>query len=496
MPCTTILVGKKATYDGSTFMARNEDSSAGHFTEKKFLVVMPEDQPRHYQSVISKVEIDLPDDPMRYTAVPNALPDEGIWGEAGVNACNVAMSETETITSNARVLGADPLVKGGIGEEDLLTIVLPYIHNAREGVLRLGKLLETYGTYEMNGIGFQDVDEVWWLESIGGHHWIAKRVPDDSYVVMPNQQGIDFFDFTDAYGEKKEHLCSEDLLDFIRDNHLDLTLHTEENYDLAKETAFDVRAALGSHDDSDHTYNTPRAWYMERCLNPHSNIWDGPDADYTPESDDIPWSRVPEHKITVEDVKYVLSSFFQGTPFNPYGKYGDPSCRGQYRPIGINRNNFLSLTQLRPYMPEETMALQWIAMSSNAFNAFVPFYANVETTPEYFANTGADVSTESFYWTNRLIAALADAHHSMCGSHIERYQNAVHYAGHQMIGAFDREYMEKKNAGLTQEDVHRFLEDCNQKFADMAKKHTTDVLNKVLFEATMEMKNAFARSDA
>ena len=26
MPCTTILVGKKASYDGSTIIARNEDS--------------------------------------------------------------------------------------------------------------------------------------------------------------------------------------------------------------------------------------------------------------------------------------------------------------------------------------------------------------------------------------------------------------------------------------------------------------------------------------
>ena len=55
---------------------------------------------------------------------------------------------------------------------------------------RLGSLLEQYGTYEMNGIAFQDVDEIWWLETIGGHHWMARRVPDDVYVVMPNQLGM------------------------------------------------------------------------------------------------------------------------------------------------------------------------------------------------------------------------------------------------------------------------------------------------------------------
>ena len=74
---------------------------------------------------------------MQYTAMPNAINDEGIWGEAGVNIKNVAVSETETISSNALVLGADPLVDDGIGEEDILTITLSYINSAREGVENL-----------------------------------------------------------------------------------------------------------------------------------------------------------------------------------------------------------------------------------------------------------------------------------------------------------------------------------------------------------------------
>ena len=39
----------------------------------------------------------------------------------------------------------------------------------------------------VNGVGFQDENEVWWLETIGGHHFIAKRVPDDCYGINPNQ---------------------------------------------------------------------------------------------------------------------------------------------------------------------------------------------------------------------------------------------------------------------------------------------------------------------
>ena len=340
----------------------------------------------------------------------------------------------------------------------------------------------------MNGIGFQDVDEIWWLESIGGHHWIAKRVPDDSYVVMPNQQGIDWFDLADAFGEREEHLCSADLLDFIEQNHLDLT--DARGWDkLAEEKAFDVRGAFGSRDDSDHSYNTPRAWYMLRYFNPTSFCWDGPEADWGPESDDLPWCLVPERKVTVEDVKYLLSSHYQGTPFDPYGKYGDPSERGKYRPIGINRNNFLALTQLRPYAPKEIMAIQWIAMGSNVFNAFLPFYANVESTPAYLRQHRWTVTTESFYWANRLIGALADAQYAMCSSHIERYQNKVHVEGHRITGEFDRAF-DPATMGSAE------IGACNQKIADMAREATDALLDKVLYEASMKMKNGFSRSDA
>ena len=65
MACTTILVGKDASYDGSTIIARNEDSANGEFNPKRFIVVKPEEQPREYKSVISHLTITLPDDPLQ-----------------------------------------------------------------------------------------------------------------------------------------------------------------------------------------------------------------------------------------------------------------------------------------------------------------------------------------------------------------------------------------------------------------------------------------------
>lgn len=504
MPCTTLLVGRKASYDGSTLIARTEDSGNGEWNPKKFVVVEPEDQPRTYTAVYSHCVVELPDDPMRYTSMPEGVDGHGIWAAAGVNAANVAMNATETITSNPRVLGADPLVEpvaaqgkegeegyvpacpGGLGEEDFVTLVLPYIRSAREGVLRLGGLLERYGTYEMNGIAFSDAHDIWWLETVGGHHWIARRVPEECYVTMPNQLGIDDLDLDDALGEGKSNLCSADLLAFIQDNHLDLGRKGARGH-------FNPRDAFGSHAVEDHKYNTCRAWDMQRWLSPRSAVWSGPNADFTPESDDIPWCRVPERLLTVEDVKDALSLHYQGTPYDPYGRGGDPELRGYYRPIGINRTSELSVLQVGAEGPEATRALQWIACGSDAFNALTPFFVDVNHTPEYLANTTGRVDSGNFYWANRLVAALADAHYHECAGIIEGYQGSVPVAAYQIVARAKARVAEE---GLGYADAAPVLEAANDEIARMLRKKTDKLLADVLEEASNHMTNSFARSDA
>lgn len=486
MPCTTILVGKKASYDGSTMIARNDD---GFYDVKKLIVVEPDKQPRKYKSVIGHLEIDLPDNPLRYTSTPTVGSNRGIWAANGINEANVAMTATETITSNPIVVGADPYVRyqkatkrgekdipGGIGEEDLVVLVLPYIRSAREGVVRLGELLEKYGTYEANGIAFSDEDEIWWLETIGGHHWMARRVKDEEYVIMPNQLGIDKFDFNDAYGKQKEYMCSADLKEFVKKNHLDLN----------QDGNFNPRNVFGSHSDSDHVYNTPRAWFMGRYFNPTTYKWDGPNADFTPESDNIPWSFVPEKKITVEDVKYILSSYYQGTPYNPYSgvNYMEKSM---YRTIGIARTGTMAVLQIRGYMPEALKGVEWVCFGSNAFNTVMPVYTMVKKTPKYLSEVSTDVSTENFYWGSRLIGALVDPNFGSCIQLVERYQSAVASQGHQLINEYDAKMIASKDFSLTEE--------ANEKICEMAKKETIRCLNNVLLQASKNMKNNFNRAD-
>ena len=486
MSCTTVLVGKAASNDGSTMIARTDD---GHFDVKKTVVVRPKDQPRKYKSKLSHIEITLPDDPMRYTACPSVDKKNGIWAATGINEANVAMTATETITSNARVMAADPLVEfkpakgrnekevpGGIGEEDIVVLVLPYIRSAREGVVRLASLLEEYGTYETNGIAFSDEDEIWWMETIGGHHWIASRVPDDRVVIHPNQFGTDTFDLDDALGEQKTHMCSADLREFIRDNHLDLN----------QGGVFNPRNIFGSRRDGDHIYNTPRAWYMGRYLAPYSHSWEGENAEFGPESDNIPWSLVPDRKVSVEALQYILAAHFQGTLYDPYG-WSNSTMKGRYRPIGINRTGVTSICQIRSGVPEAIKGIEWICYGSTTFSCWVPLYVNVDSIPNYLSKVTLDVSTENLYWADRLIGAMADKNYGDCMQAIESYQVMTNIRSRKILIEYDRLMTESGDFSLSAE--------ANKKICEAAKEETDRTLSKVLAVSSEHMKNGFKLSD-
>jgi dipeptidase len=200
---------------------------------------------------------------------------------------------------------------------------------------------------------------------------------------------------------------------------------------------------------------------------------------------------VPDRRITVEDVKYILSSHYQGTPYDPYSSVGDASMRGAYRCIGVNRTDFLALLQLRPYVPAQICAVEWLAFGSNVFNAFVPFYTNTDTVPDFLAHTEEEVSTDSFYWTSRMIAALADAGYPTCKIHIERYQAAVFAKAHEILKRTDRLITEENG-----QETEKRIREANEDLAAMVRRESADVLGKVLYETSNRMRNCYARSDA
>lgn len=460
--CTTILVGKKASIDGSTIIARNDD---GHeaLDPQKFVVVKPEEQPRKYQSVISKVDIDLPDNPLRYTSTPNAIPDNGVWAAAGINSENIAMTATETITSNSRMLGVDPYAEKGIGEEDMVTLVLPYIHSAREGVERLGSLLKEFGTYEPNAIAFSDKDEIWYLETLGGHHWAAIRIPDDAYVIAPNRLNIDDFDFT-----SKDTLFSKDLPELIETYHL--------NPDFEKTN---LRHIFGSSTIKDTRYNNPRAWYGQKYFNPEIT------QDMIDQ--DLPFICHANRKITIEDVKWVLSSHYQNTPYDAYG-YGTEIEKKMYRPIGINRNHSVYILQIRNDVPDEIAGIHWLAFGPNTFNAVVPFYANISDTPACYRDAAADFDPTNMYWLSCTLALLGDSSYDV-------YSDAKDDFEENTTAEFRTLQIKADKEAMKQTDITTFLTGVNEELATLSLKRATELLGKMVELGSSKMKLRFSLND-
>lgn len=461
--CTSILVGKKASLDGSTIISRNDD---GHeaLDPQRFVVVNPDDQPTEYTSVISKVKVDLPDKALRYTSIPNSILTNGIWPAAGINSENVAMSATETITTNSRVLGLDPFVENGLGEEDLVTVVLPYINSAKEGVERLGKLLEKYGTYEPNGISFADKDNVWWLETIGGHHWAAVRIPDDAYVVAPNRMNIDNFDF-----DSKDTLCSDDLKDMIDDNNL--------NPDFKK---YNLRHIFGSSSVKDTVYNNPRAWSGQKFFSPD----DTPD---NPMNQDLPFICHANRKISIEDVKFVLSSHFENTKYDVYGD-GTEAEKKLFRPIGINRNHDVHILQIRNNVPDEIAGIHWLAYGANTFNTVVPFYANVKDTPATYKNATGKFDLNNMYWLSCTTALLGDTDYDLYVDMRNDYELEAMSAYRQIQNDTDADIKNQKK-------VRKYLEDANDKLATTAFELQTKLLGDMVTMGSEHMKLRYNLND-
>ncbi|MFB5978626.1 C69 family dipeptidase [Lactobacillus delbrueckii] len=460
--CTTILVGKDATIDGSTMIARSEDGGSTIIPEA-FIAVNPKEQPKHYKAVISGQEIDDEDllpNPLRYTSAPDASGKNGIWAAAGINDATVAMTATETITTNSRIQGIDPLVEeGGLGEEDFVTLTLPYIHSAREGVKRLGYLVEKYGTYEMNGSAFADHDEVWYIETIGGHHWAARRIPDDAYVAAPNRLNIDFFDFND----EENFMCSSDLLDIINEYHL--------NPDYQ---GYNFRHIFGSSTIKDAHYNNPRAWYIHRYFDPE---WEGEPGDQ-----DQPFITYAKKKISPEDIKFLESSHYQDTKYDVYSTTNTEAEKKLFRPIGINRNFETHILQIRNDVEEGIAGVQWLAFGPNTFNCLVPFYTNVTTTPASF-QTGPDFDLTKIFWLNKLNAQLGDTNYKVYSALEQAFEEKTMAKLRQIENETDRAVR-----GLTGHDLQEKLEEANQKMADLTYKQTAALTGEMVKDGHSLMK--------
>ena len=145
LACYTVIVGKDASATGNAFYGRTVDMTVHAPTT---IVAEPAQSGSgtwHYIDEFTGLEMELPNTSYAhlYTTAREDVQDfKGIWDESDINELKVSISATETITCNDAILAIDPYVEKGIAESSISFIVIPYVASAREGVQRLGALID------------------------------------------------------------------------------------------------------------------------------------------------------------------------------------------------------------------------------------------------------------------------------------------------------------------------------------------------------------------
>ena len=377
--CTTIIIGQEQTADGSMIVARSEDWDA--MEAKNYEIFEGTDNgPREFVAKDSPFRCELPEKALGYSALsPYNL--HGHWGSAGFNTAGVGMSATESIFSSDEILKHDPLVENGVAENSVFNITLPYVHTAREGVERLGMLIEKYGIAEGFGIGFVDNKEIWYLETACGHRWLACRMPKDQYFVTGNQSRFRTYDPND----KENYLASADLIEFAEKHGL---------YNPAQ-GAFDFHVAYARDVVLDTTYNYPRVWGLQQLFSPEIK------NDVTKNT--FPVFAKPAHKITLTELRTAFRFHYDNTEHDPYL---NSNPKEPYRPVSIFRTTQTHLLQVRPELPQAIGCVNYVAMGMADLGVFLPLYQGITSYPEAYTKGNGESSADSAYWKFRKIMVL------------------------------------------------------------------------------------------
>ena len=377
--CTTIIIGQEQTADGSMIVARSEDWDA--MEAKNYEIFEGTDNgPREFVAKDSPFRCELPEKALGYSALsPYNL--HGHWGSAGFNTAGVGMSATESIFSSDEILKHDPLVENGVAENSVFNITLPYVHTAREGVERLGMLIEKYGIAEGFGIGFVDSKEIWYLETACGHRWLACRMPKDQYFVTGNQSRFRTYDPND----KENYLASADLIEFAEKHGL---------YNPAQGT-FDFHEAYARDIKLDTTYNYPRVWGLQQFFSPEIK------NDVTKNT--FPVFAKAAHKVTLTELRTAFRFHYDKTEHDPYL---NSNPKEPYRPVSIFRTTQTHLLQVRPELPQAIGCVNYVAMGMADLGVFLPLYQGITSYPEAYTKGNGESSDDSAYWKFRKIMVL------------------------------------------------------------------------------------------
>lgn len=370
--CMTVLVGKKASSTGEILVAHNEDAP-GRFTMQTHLV---KKQRRHPGTKI-KFEPELSE--LSLSSMRTNL----FWSEAKTFSkddsdsafCDLYVNGYGVVicSNNCEYSREDEpeLTNGGIGY-GLRRLVSESSHTAAEALDLACKLVEKYG-YASSGrsYAFADKDEIYVMQIVHGKHYAIQRVPDDEVCVIPNHYTI--------HDADKKARGYDELVSYA----------IERGWYKPEDGAFDfkrVYQAEDSYGEERNTHRHVRAFEILLEMDLSGLLkqkWES-----------LPFSIKPSRKVTIETLKKILRTHFEGT-----SSYSSDSDNPHFsKPLTVCNCDTLESTiaQIR-HNPDRIILRR--ALGRPCFSPYVVWYMGINELPEGYEDMNPDSSLAKHFHT-------------------------------------------------------------------------------------------------
>ncbi|HEM6526045.1 TPA: C69 family dipeptidase [Streptococcus suis] len=444
--CSGFIIGKGLTTDGSILYGRTEDypyppNNGAH--NKNYIVVPATAYAKGDMLVDESFGFTAPHlaNEFKYTSTPDAARGDGSNGNFGAHGFNekgVSMTATVTAIPNKKVLAVDPLVTaGGLGEAILIDYVLPRVTSAREGIELIAKTIDEKGSAEGNIIVIADKNEVWYMEILSGHQYVAIKFPEDKYAIFANTYYLGHVDFTDT-----ENVIASAKVEEVAKQ--------AENY-MMVDGKFHIAKSYGPENYADG--DRSRTYAGIKLLDPASSAT-YEDAVY----DLLRQPTDPSRRFSLQDTFALQRNRFEHLPeFRPDDEAGkvkqgdnganDQAADATYK-YALGNENVIDahVYQINSSLPSAFGGTVWLGLAQTRNTPYVPFYGIVTDTYEAFKNRSASYDTNSWYWTVQNIDKMAISHPELFGTSIQEKWIALEKEWIASQAALDAQY-----AGLSED---------------------------------------------
>jgi dipeptidase len=484
--CTNLIVGRKASVDGSVMCTYNCDGF-GFAQPLGFYAAG-----RHAAGEMIPVRGFGPSAGGRFIAQA-----EYTYGVVGLmNENQVTIVET---TWDGREELRNP--EGYLDYFTLMDLALQRSTNAREAIAIIDGLVQEYG-YSSTGENFvvADKDEAWIMEIIGkgpgrkGAVWVALRVPDDCICAYANSSRIRQFPQAKKIDKKLGFYVVEGECMYSADV---ISLARELGYYDGPDADFSFREAYGPLDFSAIRYCEARVWSFFR----HHYDTDVMDSylpfinGQTDVIDHLPLWIKPEKPLSVRDLMNDMRDHYEGTALDmtadvsagpwasPYRnqpvnfKSSDGTDMFRERPIGCQQSGMTMVCQMRSWLPDAVGGVTYFNMDDATMVAYVPVYCGIDRIPDPFRrenNNIREFSTESAFWMNNFVANMIYPRYSAMIGDLRDAQTEL-----EDFYAEDQKTVEDEAPKLTPSEMTQYLTRKTLDYTDMMMKRW-DKLAKLL----------------